>query len=606
MSVFDKVRVKTGLARSNKFNLNCHHVTTQDFFKIRPVYYRELIPGQSARILHSNFCRLMPLDKPMIGGAKFVNRGFFVPYRVVFPYFNDFISDTTSIDGTSVVKITQSPWVYNQDLAQYLINQSECMSQVAQGNAYDVYDVTSTKYYKFTNIGRRVMTVLNGLGISVDFNQISSTDKGLPISILNILCYCKVYFDWYANPAYESMRTVLESYLYEFRLGGQLTSAQLVTLWAMLRDCSQSLYDNDYFTSAFDRPVSPNDGSFSNVNISDVTNDASASGYKSKVSVASSSGTYQPSTPTVSGTNSSTPWQVNHLSQFIADSLKSLTEYIKRYQLVGSRTLDRYMANFGIQLDSDKLKRSIYLGKNESVIEVSDVMSSANTDTVDPNTQQTVNTPVGDYSGKGVSMQRNGEFSYKSDEFGCIIIMSTIIPKIGYVQGVNRMNLHIDRFDFFTPDFDALGPQAIARGELFNDGCTFNQQNTIPQTNNKDGIFGYTPRYSEYAVSNDWLSGDFRLHSKNSELQTWHLFRMFNPDSQAKWGMIEHHSSNFLEADHSQYDRIFNYNGDDYDHFIVVHRFDVESNMAKKPLFDQFDWEDGRTILTNLNGTRLN
>lgn len=605
MGIFDKVKVKTGVGKTNKFDLSSRHVTTQDFFKLRPVYYRELMPGQSINIKHSTFARLMPLDKPMFGGAKIINRGFFVPYRLVFPYFNDFITDNSSIDGTTTVKVTQTPWIYNRDLCNLIVSSSSFVTQTSVGNAYDIY--YNNVYYKYTNSGRMLLTILNSCGISVDFTFIDADDKGAPVSLLNFLCYCKVYYDWYMNPAYGQLNTILESYLYAFRLGGYVSAADQQILGSLLYDVIYTRYDNDYFTSAFDNPNVPNDATFSPYSIPDVTNDSTgADNYKSKARSSTSSSSYVPSTPSINNATTSSVIAPVNITQYILDSLKSLTEYLKRYQLVGSRTLDRYLANFGITLDSDKLKRSIYLGKNESVIEVSDVMATANTDSVEPGTQETVNTPVGDYTGKGVSMQRGGQFNYKADEFGCLIIISTILPSIGYVQGVNRMNMHIDRFDFFTPDFDALGPQAIARAELFNDGCTLDHQQNIPQDWTKTGIFGYTPRYAEYCVPNDWLSGDFRFHSRNSELQTWHLFRIFNPKNQSAWSLIQHHSDSFTQADHDQYDRIFNYYESDYDHFIAVHRFDIESNMPKKPLFDQFDWDDGRTILSNLNGTRLN
>lgn len=626
MGIFDKVKIKTAVGRTNKFDLDCQHLTTQDFYKLRPVFYRECMPGESLRVEHSNFARLMPMEKPMMGSAMLQTRGFFVPYRIVFPYFNDFISDTESTDNGTTIRVSQTPWVYNRQLAELFITNQ--FSNQTQSAAYD-FAYEGTKY-NLAWSGRQFMTVLNSLGISVDFTYVNDDDQGLPISLLNIMAYMKVYADWYCPSAYNYNRELIENALNSVRLGGHIEGQTLTNLVTALSFVLDSKYSNDYFTSAFDNPQVPNDGTYSSVVLPDfpltktTLSGASNNHLNRLTSVGDESVTLDSAAPErpapyiggkfVSDDGGSTTSQqsagyvnrgvVGVLSQYMIDSLKALTDYIKRYQLVGSRTLDRYASMFGVQLESAKLNRSIYLGKDSTQIEVADVMATANTDTADGS--ESYNTPLGDYAGKGIAYNKKpGEFSYKTDEFGCFLLISTILPKIGYVQGVQRFNLHIDRFDFFTPDFDGLGTQAIARGELYNDGNQIINQQSRDQNTHRTGIFGYTPRYGEYAVPYDFLSSDFRFGSRNAELQKWHLFRMFSPSSQNAWNLINKHTESFLNADNSQYDRIFNYDESDVDHFVVVHYMRITSHMPKKPLFDQYDWDDGRAQLVELNGTTL-
>lgn len=617
MGIFDKVKIKTAVGRTNKFDLDCQHLTTQDFYKLRPIYYRECMPGESISVAHSNFARLMPLEKPMLGSAMLQTRGFFVPYRIVFPYFNDFISDTESTDNGTTIRVSQTPWVYNRQLAELFITNQ--FSNQTQSAAYD-FAYEGTKY-NLAWSGRQFMTVLNSLGISVDFTYVNDDDQGLPISLLNIMAYMKVYADWYCPSAYNYNRELIENALNSVRLGGHIegqTLTNLVTAFSFILD---SKYSNDYFTAAFDNPQVPNDGTYSSVTIPEIKDYSKSTVTGSNTTVitgdsrvfldSTDSQTPPPYIEGKSVQSTSAAQQgfqyrgfVTMLNQYMLDSLKALTDYIKRYQLVGSRSLDRYASMFGVQLESAKLNRSIYLGKDSTQIEVADVMATANTDTADGS--ESYNTPLGDYAGKGIAYNKKpGEFSYKTDEFGCFLLISTILPKIGYVQGVQRFNLHIDRFDFFTPDFDGLGTQAIARGELYNDGNQIINQQSRDQNTHRTGVFGYTPRYGEYTVPYDFLSADFRFGSRNAELQKWHLFRMFSPSSQNAWNLINKHTESFLNADNSQYDRIFNYDESDVDHFVVVHYMRITSHMPKKPLFDQYDWEDGRAQLVELNGTTL-
>lgn len=622
---FEKVSVARSTGKFYHHPLPSYHVTTQDFFAIRPVYYREMPESESIRVNHSNFCRLMPLQRPFLGGCKIVNRAFFVPYRTIFPYFNDFIVDNESLDSSGHVKVTQMPWVYNIDLVDmfkdYYLNSTS-------NTAYDV--AIGTTKYMFTDTGRRIYNILCSLGISVDFTKIDANDKGVPISLAQVLSFMKVFIDWYTPGQYDFTRQQLERDIYSLRLGGHVTDLNL--LRGMFNTFyNMSLYDSDYFTAAFDYPLVPNEGTVSSVQIPDIdpqsiyaeqgsgANKLSTLTRNTHVTFEQASSSTPFHAPFVEseygqGVGSSTYQDVESrttyrgltgmLTQYMIDSLKALTNYVRRYQLVGSRTLDRYMAQFGIELEAAKLNRSIYLGKSESVIQVSDVMATANTDTTDGSTQ--FNTPLGDYAGKGISWQENGSYSYRTDEFGCFLVLSTIIPKIGYVQGVNRQNMHIDRLDFYHGDFDNIGVQAIARAELYNDGKTLVNQSTRTQNSQRDGIFGYTKRFAEYVVPNNWLSGDFRLGSRNEELQRWHLFRMFNPQSEAAWNLINHHSESFLYADNSQYDRIFNYDESDYDHFIVAHQFDVETYNHCSPLFDLYDFDEGKRMMMRLNGTNLN
>ena len=61
----------------------------------------------------------------------------------------------------------------------------------------------------------------------------------------------------------------------------------------------------------------------------------------------------------------------------------------------------------------------------------------------------------------------NGSFTFESDEYGYIIMVSSIVPKTSYYQGQDRSTMHQTRLDFWTPEFDSMGVQALSNREIF-------------------------------------------------------------------------------------------------------------------------------------------
>lgn len=641
-SFLDKIKVRTAVGRSNHFDLSCTHVTSQDFFSQRVVYARELMPKQSLDINMASFTRLAPLDKPFFTGCQMVNRAFFVPFRTVFRHFNDFYTDSEFVDDNGTTKrINTVPYFSSQQLSRlFFTNVGQSLGLYEQYTAdpddpdsspdFEVQESTMSggtiRLINLTARGRYIYSILCALGYTLHANLLTLGSEqpnfNMNVSALPLMSFVKVYIDWYTDPQYNETRHIVENAIKESANSGAMTDEVLTKLLFALNTVGRSLYDRDYFTSAFDNPLVPNDGTTSSVTIPEIkdfskqVNQGATGAARSYAGdshvVYNATDTLQTPPPYIEGktnfgsTSASTDAMtagysyrglVTMLNQYMLDSLKALSDYVKRYQLVGSRTLDRYFAMFGIKLQSDKLDRCIYVGKSVVDINVADVMSTASTD----------GALLGDYAAKGVGYNGDQSFSYTAEEFGMFFILSTILPKIGYVQGVHRMNLHIDRLDFFNGDFDGLGTQAIARGELWNDARSAEQYAAFTDQNySSNAPFGYIKRFAEYACPRDFMSGDFRCHHINADLGAWHTFRLFDPVTDDDVELISHHDENFDIAYDKQYNRIFNYKGDAADHFYVVHQFRIKSRMPMEPLYEQYDFEDGRAVITNLGGTNLN
>ena len=127
--------------------------------------------------------------------------------------------------------------------------------------------------------------------------------------------------------------------------------------------------------------------------------------------------------------------------------------------LAGSKVQDWLETEFGLRPSTDALNLSTYLGKISDTIMIDDIYSQADTS---PSGGQL----LGAYAGRA-KKGTSGTFKYSSREHGFFIITTEIIPKTSYFQGLTPEFSMLDRFDFFQPEFDNMGVQAISHKELF-------------------------------------------------------------------------------------------------------------------------------------------
>ncbi len=635
----DKFQVNTAITESTKMDLSCDFITTGDFFEVTPVYIKEMVPGEHIRIESEEFTRLQPLNVPTFGRGNINTRGFFVPMRTVMSHWNEFITDAPSVTGglntstsPSMVIPTSVPYIHAEFLCEAFLRQCGVTgypailtndlwgtSTTTAPSTYDfIMNVQGTAWYITLNQqGRRVKKTLESLGYKVYPRKSTSVGTAPNVPELNwsampLLSVAKVYVDWYINSAYGIL---YEDALWIQRMLNNVdpssVQVQPQEVIRLLNFIVMANYDSDYFVSAWDNPVSPNPTAFtSNIAFSDVTVVGRGINYGLTSQVANDvSGNDNPyNTPTlrgVSGTGlpsggiaySSTP--LYQLSEYSLTALKSLTDYMKRHQMVGVHAFDRYLSRFGKGLSDEQLRRSKYLGSHKGSIQFGDIMQT--TSDIESGLG------LGKYAGKGISYDK-GVFEYTTNEYGYIILISSIIPSVGYYQGIDRNILHTNKLDFWTPEFDNLGVQTINANELYipTDG-------TSAMSYTYSYTFGFTPRYSEYKFSKDRLTGDFTVPTLNwnGDLDAWHFMRKFDDASFSNDPSYVVHSKDFVNGaiDGDQYNRIFQGWNDKQpqDMFWMIWHFNVISHSPMKSMFDTYEFEDkGRKIVEEVNGVKMN
>lgn len=601
MNFLNKIQLKTGTKERNNFDLSSDHITTSDFFRILPALVIPTVPTGKYNIKAQTFTRLSPMSQPVLGRCTINNRAFFVPFPVIMHCWNAFITDSPYSDATTANVIPSKVTTFTgKDVAQFFLQNNLSTNTSGQANPDFVdYSTGATMNRTFTAYGRRCWQIFQSLGYKIPLggatrSMLSTPDDtyNVEYSALPLLAFYKIYKDWYANQAYN--QAAWDSVFY--RVNGTIDYQDLNNIFGMV---SLAMYDKDYFTAASDNPVNPNNAVSSGYVIDDITNDRTGTNSTSRVRSASAATSQYPSTPSIASqqggsTSSITP---SNVTQFIVDQLKALTDYLKRNNIVGSRYADRMLARFGAKPSDAELHMSIPLGSDSTLIQISDVMATASGQaTLSGNTQTSL---LGDYAGKGIGFGKGG-FYCECNDYGIIMVISTIIPKIGYVQGTSRFNtMYLNRLDFFTPEFDGLsGVQAIRSDELKSDYIVQPPSGYVPGQ-----PISFIPRWADLKVGHDNLSGDFTLGSRRQGMDSWHFFRMF-PDSTTQAQLK--HSEAFTRGEQSQFDRVFAYTGSDYDHFIMIYNFDVRASLPMKKLFDNYEFDGGRDITMEVNGVQFN
>lgn len=145
----------------------------------------------------------------------------------------------------------------------------------------------------------------------------------------------------------------------------------------------------------------------------------------------------------------------------------------------------------------------------------------------------TASSPLGTPAGNAVSAGGKYIFDRSFEEYGWIIGLMSIMPKPDYIQGIPKMFLRRDIYDYYWPQFAKIGEQPIENQELY----------FSPTSTNNDGTFGYTPRYAEYRFRNNRVCGDFK-----DTLKFWTLARDFDAPQALNHSFVECNPSDRIFA----------------------------------------------------------
>lgn len=546
----------------HKHSYNYPWLSSINFGDVMPCYYNTIRKGESDSPKAGMYSQLMPIAHNAFATGRFNFKAIFVPYKLVWRPWYAFDQQTSFSSNGSSYRPERYPYISQNVLL------SSILSHFVGAGSIDEYDIEvissadpdSIRYYVFNDEGRRIFRILCALGCCPSF----ITDDGSPINILAILCYIKAYADYYfpnnyvGNNWYELLNQFSERDDIDFN---QYSDALL----SALNVASLNFYENSIFDLAWDSPNTPNDTVVSPnpVTFFDRTSD-------SETALANVTTELNLNHTPVADTGSSK----GRFSQFIIDTLQSVTLWMKRRQLSGARLLDKFLVSRGISLPNDSARISYFLGERNIEIEVSGVEN--NTD---------VN--LGELAGRGIASSGSNPLSFecKPDDDGIFFVIVSPLPDANFPVFLDGFACRRDYLDNYTAEYDKLGSAPVPSSVVYR--TLSGHWNNLVNPDN-EGVFGFLNQYWDEVQERPRLLGDFILHSKGAtELRAYHTFRLLSMGSPS----FAYHSYDFVRMrDNVQYQRLF-YN-EKQENLMLFLRWYGEQYKEKLPLGDSFEWDD--------------
>lgn len=516
-----KISIKQASKYRTPFDLSTPHITTTDFGQLQVTNFLPVVPNDKFKINVYSEARCAPMVVPTFMDVDLVHRCFYIPMSSIYPAFESFYLNRQ--DGGALTL----PLITNDELCKYLIRPNFGLSRSvgATDDGDFTYDGTS---YLYTEKGRLFLKVLHSLGYGINF----TSDDTTSMSLLPLLAYMRVLYD-YVYPSQYLDALQLTKYFKVFTPTDLsnffgTTASKFVFLNALVNMFSLP-YRQDYFTAAWKSLNAPGTQNAPQYIGKDAATFEITNTHTKYLSVFEN---YEGE-------------QRSQVSQYALDFLSRLYDFVTRNNIVGNRFADRIFAKFGIGSRKSDPDMSQFIGQHIQPLRIADVTAMSAADGQD----------LGDLAGKMFSQGNGNLGNFDSiDEFGYILTLTFVQPKIGYYQGRRRWVTCTSQFDFFQPEFD-MQMRAIRNDELFADykspdefvaGQDFggNPRNT----------FAFAPNYSEFKKGDAYLTGDFRVKSLARNMDAYHLFRDIPTPSEASPLAL---NANFLFMQQHEFDKIF-------------------------------------------------
>lgn len=456
------------------FDMSHEKKFSLDMAELVPCCCIEAVPGDVWELNFANMLRMMPMISPVMHNVKVKTEYFFVPNRILWSGWEDFITGVTALEH---------PYIQLPDT-------------LGIGTLADYLGVPPGDY----------------------------SDNPLKVNALQCAAYLKIYDDWYRAQNFipEQMPVIVPGNNTAGLLAPFFNNQPLKRAW-----------EHDYFTSALDTPQQGTAVDLPLVNLQnvpvdydgfpgesspgdivwDVTNGAVNGNVTQFTSAAGGALQANDGVVTTASIDNSAHLSVDIQAEAASiDDLReafSLQAFLERTIRGGARYFEQLWAHFRQKSPDSRLQRAELIGRSIQTMTISEVLSTAQTEA------SMVVTPVGQMAGHGISAGGESLGMYRCEEHGFIIGLISIIPDTAYQDGLHRMFSKVDRFDYPWPSFAHLGEQTILNKEVL---CHDVNAALFPP----EETWGYIPRYAEYRYHPSMVAGDFR-----ATLAFWTLGRQF-------------------------------------------------------------------------------
>lgn len=467
--------IQVNKPKRNFFDLSHERKFSFDMGQLVPIMCQEVLPGDTFNVVNQQLIRFAPMLAPIMHKVEVYTHYFFVPYRLVWDNWEEFITGNqgeapspvmpyvTLNTGTPFAPAKTIPTSSNADYLGLPVGDIDFTAHI-QAFQIASLNLIWNEFYRDQNLQEE---------LPFDLSDGDNTETFLPY--YRSKPYRRAWEHDYFTSCLPWTQKGEEVFL-TFDTEAIITPEFVDTDRTIVRDLSGNPINTDGHLGTYNTgELWHEDGSTTRTNVN--------------IDVASNmeidlSGSYLMS--------------VNQLRQAMA-----LQRWLELNARAGSRYIETILAHFGVRSDDARLQRPEYLGGGKSNVQFSEVLQMSQSDT----------TPQGTMAGHGINYGESHEFKSYFKEHGLIIGLMSVRPRTSYQQGIPKMFMKNDKFDYYWNLLAHLGEQPVYNYELY-------AKHSAPLD-----VFGYNPRYSEYKYINSSVHGDF-----TGNLNFWHLGRIFEDD----------------------------------------------------------------------------
>lgn len=498
------------------FDLSRRNLFSAKVGELLPVFCENVLPGDHWKLSSSSFTRTQPVESAAFTRLFEYVDFFFVPYRLLwrnahasFTQMSD--AKNVALSPTSTQNINDKvPYVSIKMLLYWVSRTDTTLSEVGSNYREDVLKLlTYLGYGDFL----RLFKQKNG-----DFTAISNSIDDYNVSLLPLLAYQKIYFDFYRNSQWEVNQA--NSYNVDYM---SATSTNLSDYIGSNKIDSTGIFNLRYANFAKDiligllpsaqygdaatirtnstgsMSIAKNAINLGEVGLQSLGKDVQIVSVDSQqygILGAKDAAVNDPvSTHTITN-NDAISASISQIDMALsALDIRNLmaTQKWREVANSGDRTYrDQVKKHFGVDLPAVLDNNCTYISGWKGTISINEVVNQ----NLSEATQQT------DIKGKGVGSFNGNNFDFDVKEHGIILGIYHSAPMVDYsFTAPSRQLQTINIADFFIPEYDKLGFEEVKSSDFFDSKLS---QLNAPIT------LGFAPRYWMYKTATDQVNGIFR------------------------------------------------------------------------------------------------
>ncbi len=405
--------------KRNKFSLSHYKLSTFNMGQLIPLTWYEALPGDSIQAQASVLVRLTPILAPLMHPVRVRINTFFVPNRLIWEDWEDYITGGSDGDDASVHPFHSVSAITEGSLMDYL---GVPVASYSPNLTYSVlpiraYDLIYNEYFRDQD-----------LVTELDVRTTSGQDSNTPANIQKV-SWEKDFFT--TSRPWEQKGTAIN-----IPLG---TTAPITGIGKSNQTYGASpgtIYETDKTATTSYAGAADTD-----TTTLYVEEDPDKAGYP---------GIY-------ADLAAATGISVNDLRLYLA-----LQRYKENMAEGGSRYVEYLAHRWGVKSSDARLNLPEYVSGGRQTISFSEILATADSGT----------DVIGTMRGHGIAAMRTKKSRKFYEEHGIVMTLISIVPKSIYATGLDRSFSRTEKEDYFTKELQLIGDRAVLNKEVYTEHTT--------------------------------------------------------------------------------------------------------------------------------------